>query len=54
MKTKIMMSMFVLSVITIIALFNGSLIDARYLTTKVCEETPYSCFKPAVSFASLR
>lgn len=54
MKTKIMMSMFVLSIIAIIALFHESLIDARFLTQKVCEETPYSCFKPAVSFASLR
>lgn len=53
MKTKIMMSMLVLSVIAIIALFNESLIDARYVSKKACDETPYSCFKPAVSFASL-
>jgi hypothetical protein len=48
-----MMSLFVLSVIAIIALFNESFIDGRFLTQKVCEATPYSCFKPAVSFASL-
>ena len=53
MKTIMMLSVLV-SLIVIAVLINEIRLESRLLASRECQLNQYTCFKPAVSFASLR
>ncbi|SEB60687.1 hypothetical protein SAMN04490193_1735 [Pseudomonas marginalis] len=54
MKTTIILSVGFLLTFIMASYINESLIHARYLAAKECQSNPYACYRPAVTFASLR
>ncbi len=54
MKITIMLSLVLVSLTASTVLINELRIESQRFVATACKASPYACYRPAVSFASLR